>query len=332
MKIYLLICLLALSLFTNAQVKIDSKDLTADQQKALFKSIQIDSSKVLSEYATIACKCIDSISTTNKGVEDFSKEIAVCIDKQVQSFDMIMTISNSLQNGNNKIEISLNNNKKSDRYIITYRLFETWLRDSCTALKNILSSNNVENEHSISKIEAAKIEYQKGNDLFAAENYKAALPYFEKAVKIDPNFVFAWDNIGVCCRRIGEFDKAIYAYKQSLKIDPKGLTPLHNLPVVYEYLKDYDKAIETYKEIEKIYPNDPEAFFGAGRIFVAYKKEYENGLDKMCVAYNLYTKMNSPYRVDAEKVISIIFSELKKQDKEALFYAILKTHNITPFK
>jgi hypothetical protein len=42
--------------------------------------------------------------------------------------------------------------------------------------------------------------------------------------------------------------------------------------------------------------------------------------------------MNSPYRVDAEKVISIIFSELKKQDKEALFYAILKTHNITPSK
>ena len=143
MKIQLLICLIIAALSTNAQVEINSKDLSDEQQKELLKSLKADSSKVLSEYATKACACIVSISTSNKSVEDFSKEIVSCIDKQVNGFDLIMTISNSIQSGNNKIEISFNTNKNSERYIRTYRLFETWLRDSCTALKEKLTSNNV---------------------------------------------------------------------------------------------------------------------------------------------------------------------------------------------
>lgn len=120
MKIQLLICLIIAALSTNAQVEINSKDLSDEQQKELLKSLKADSSKVLSEYATKACACIVSISTSNKSVEDFSKEIVSCIDKQVNGFDLIMTISNSIQSGNNKIEISFNTNKNSERYIRTY--------------------------------------------------------------------------------------------------------------------------------------------------------------------------------------------------------------------
>ncbi len=49
----------------------------------------------------------------------------------------------------------------------------------------------------------------------------------------------------------------------------------------------------------------------------------------MCKAYNLYIKKKSPYRVDAEKIISTIYSEMKKQDKVDKFNEILKVNNIT---
>jgi hypothetical protein len=49
----------------------------------------------------------------------------------------------------------------------------------------------------------------------------------------------------------------------------------------------------------------------------------------MCKAYNLYIKMGSPYRTDAEKIMQLIYSELKKQGKEESFNKILKANNIS---
>jgi hypothetical protein len=48
----------------------------------------------------------------------------------------------------------------------------------------------------------------------------------------------------------------------------------------------------------------------------------------MCKAYNLYIEQKSPYRTDAEKIINIIYSEMKKQGKENRFVEILKENNI----
>ena len=49
----------------------------------------------------------------------------------------------------------------------------------------------------------------------------------------------------------------------------------------------------------------------------------------MCKAYNLYIQQKSPYRADAEKVINIIYYEMKKQGKEEKFNEILKANNIS---
>ncbi len=40
------------------------------------------------------------------------------------------------------------------------------------------------------------------------------------------------------------------------------------------------------------------------------------------------TGKQSPYRTDAEKMISTIYSEMKKENKEAKFYEIMKAYNI----
>jgi tetratricopeptide (TPR) repeat protein len=328
MKYILLFALLLPSFLALAQQKTKESELTDVQQKELFASLKLDSSKLIREFSGNACKCIDSIDIRNKNAEKVAAEISACIDKQVTAFEMLISLSNAMSAGKKEINISLSTDKNSIQYIENYRLLETWLRDSCTSLINAMTSNEDESAKSISKIPAAKEQYQLGIDKLVKDNYKEALPFFEKAVQIDPDFAFAWDNIGVCYRRIGEYQKAIVAYKKSLQIEPKGVTPLHNIPVAYEYLKEYDKALDAYSQVEKIYPNDPEAFFGAGRLLYLYKQDYEKALDAMCKAYNLYTKTNSPYRVDAEKIIGMIFRELKKLHKEDVFDKILAANNI----
>lgn len=42
-------------------------------------------------------------------------------------------------------------------------------------------------------------------------NLKKAIDFFKKAVQIDPDFAFAWDNIGICYRKLGDYDEALNA-------------------------------------------------------------------------------------------------------------------------
>ena len=58
-------------------------------------------------------------------------------------------------------------------------------------------------------------------------------------------------------------------------------------------------------------------------------KEYEKGLDNICKAYNLYIVQKSPYRTDAELLISQLFKEMKNAGKETTFDEILKKNNIS---
>lgn len=153
--------------------------------------------------------------------------------------------------------------------------------------------------------------------------------YFEKAVKEDSEFAFAWDNLGVNYRRLKNYDKAIECYKKSLEIDPKGLMPLQNMALVYQYKKEYNKAIESYGKLAELDKNNPEVFYGIGNVYIVNLQDYEKGLDYMCKAYNLYVYLKSPYRSDAEKLISFVFVEMKKQGKEEKFNQILKNNNIS---
>jgi tetratricopeptide (TPR) repeat protein len=147
-------------------------------------------------------------------------------------------------------------------------------------------------------------------------------------LKIDPKFAFAWDNIGICYRRLENYDKALEAYQNSLKIDPNGTMPLQNIAIVYQYKKQYDKAIAAYEKLGEIDKDNPEIYYGIGNIYATYLLDYEKGLSNMCKAYNLYIKQKSPFRTDAEKLINGIYREMKLQGKEARFAEILKENNI----
>lgn len=312
----------------DAQAKDSAVTLNQEQTRELMQQILPDSLKLLNTSADNACKCIDSIKVTvGKSPDDYSKEIKVCIDKEVGSYEISLLVLSSLKTGNNKLE--LNTNKNSAVYISHYRDIERQLRDSCTALKKVLFTNDKTTSNSVSENKEALREYNKGVKLLKEENYAEAIVFFEKATLLDPAFAFAWDNVGICARRLGDYNKAIEAYKKSMAADPAGITPLQNLPVAYEYLKKYDEAIEAYGNFLRQHPDDPEAYYGIGRVYVLFKNDMEKGLDNMCNAYNLYVKMNSPYRVDAEKMISIVYKEMKKQDKLDVFNRILKAYHIS---
>lgn len=316
-----------------AQNEGEKLNLSKEETANLIKqALKMDTVKLFREYSEKACLCIDSIETDNKTMKQIAAGIGECIDKEVIAYQLVAKIYQSMINPNSDNKIEINTDKETAGYKEHYYNMERWLTDSCQSIKRKIAVSDIVKDNSFSENKKANSLYNEGIDLMKTEEYEPALKKFSKAVEIDPGFVFAWDNLGICYRRTGKFDEAIAAYKKSLELDPKGVTPLHNLPVAYELKKDYDNALKAYQQIGTVYPEDPEALFGCGRIFIFFKEDLPTGLDYMCKAYNEYVKLNSPYRSDAEKTISYVYGKMKAAGKEDDFYKILSKNNLKPNK
>jgi len=319
MKSYLLIAGLFICSFINAQEK------GAENQD-----------KKIKPFGDSACNCIDSINIYNRTKTAITIDIHHCIEKEIMGYQLNnKLLSNAdikqLINSNTpkkQLNISLNTDTSSVEYKEYYYELERYLMQHCTALQNKIAVDEKQNYQSVSSIPMAMKFYNNGLAANEKKDFKKAAEEFEFAVKVDSLFAFAWDNLGLCYRRLGELDKAIYAYKKSIAIDPYGTTPLQNIAIVYQYKKEYQLAIKAYEKLAELDKSNPEVYYGIGNIYVNNLQEYENGLHQLCEAYNLYVQQKSPYRTDAEKIIAQVYSVMKEQNKEKRFREILEEHHI----
>jgi tetratricopeptide (TPR) repeat protein len=204
---------------------------------------------------------------------------------------------------------------------------QAFLFNNCPNVKELLATNDVKSDKSMSKNKKALEYYDKGADFEATGEYEKAIEQYKKAVKEDKNFPFAWDNMGLCYRKIDNFKEAIKCYEQSIKIDPKGSMPRQNLAVAYEYLKDYKMAGVAYEGLIAHDAKNPEGYYGAGRAFY-FDKNYEKGVDYMFKAYKMYGEANSPYIEDAENMLGAMYQDLKEQGKPDIFTKAAQNNGI----
>jgi tetratricopeptide (TPR) repeat protein len=291
--------------------------------------------KLLKELSDNGCKCIDSIKTTNKTKQEISKDINRCINAQAGAYQlgskMLEINLSNLAKKDSKVtvNIDINSNEESNEYKNYYYEIERYLMVNCKSIKRKIAASDLENYFSMSKNPEAIKLYFKGIDQYKKQNYQKAISYFEKALKIDSIFAFAWDNMGICLRKLDKYDEAIYAYNKSLELDPLGLMPLQNIAVAYKYKKEYQKALAAYETLAELDSKNPEVYYGIGLIYAYSLNDLEKGLDNICKAYTYYIAQKSPYRTDAEKLINMIYADMKKQGKETAFDEILKNNNIT---
>lgn len=325
-KFLLIFACISISILAFSQKK--KHKLNEKESQDLLGQI-FNSNSFLDNSGREACGCIDSVSKAETDQSKKLEAISKCIEDQVNAYQLSTKLLATMTGKEKNNSISLSVDKQSQEYKQYYYEIERWLKDSCKELNKVLMTHDEENENSMSKDKDAMDAYNSGLRPLANENYTEAIPFFEKAVSIDPKFAFAWDNLGICFRKTGKYEKAEAAYKQSLAADPKGKTALQNLPVVYLLQKKNDEAIEAYNSILKYYPGDPEVYYGIGLVYLQGKSDMENSLANICKAYSIYIEQKSPYRSDAEKLINMIYTQMKKDGKEESFSRILKENNIT---
>jgi tetratricopeptide (TPR) repeat protein len=101
--------------------------------------------------------------------------------------------------------------------------------------------------------------FSQGTDKWNQQGEAAALPYFERATQIDPNFALAWARLGTVYGNMGETQRADDALRNAYDRRDR-VTEWERYYIVSHYhgfvTGEVDKEMRAYEEWAKAYPHD----------------------------------------------------------------------------
>ncbi|MCM8798686.1 MAG: tetratricopeptide repeat protein [Candidatus Omnitrophica bacterium] len=95
----------------------------------------------------------------------------------------------------------------------------------------------------------------RGMKLLEKGDYNLAIDYFQKSLRVKPNFPEAHYNLGVIFEERYNYEEAIDEYKKAIELNPTFLKARYNLAHLYYYkLSLYEEALKELEELLKISP------------------------------------------------------------------------------
>ena len=115
---------------------------------------------------------------------------------------------------------------------------------------------------------------------------KAAIDKLNEAVKAHPNFMLAFNELGVQYQKVGELDKANEALQSALNISPNSFAPLVNHGIVLVRLKKYAEAEAGLRAALRENDKSAVAHFYLGRA-LAYLGQFDEAEKELNTAITL---------------------------------------------
>jgi len=99
-------------------------------------------------------------------------------------------------------------------------------------------------------------------------NNLGAVPFFKRAIQLDPNFAMAYRGAAVTANNMGQSETSLqYAQKAfDLKDRASEREDLAISSYYYQQTNQIDKALETYERYQKSYPRDQRAWINPGAL------------------------------------------------------------------
>lgn len=107
----------------------------------------------------------------------------------------------------------------------------------------------------------ARKEFGSGAEALKAKNWSEARKHYEKAIEIYPQFVTAYNDLGVTLIKLGEREKARENLNHAIQLDPKYARPCVNLARMDAADNNYVEAEELLKKAIESEPDNAEALF-----------------------------------------------------------------------
>lgn len=143
---------------------------------------------------------------------------------QLAAANLNLTIEKQRQDGADKVAKLLEDNKVEDALSLAVSLLKQ--TPNSAQLYNLLG----------------RIYGEKKGDA------DAAILYLNKAIELDPNFVSAYENLGIAYATKGNFPKAMELMKKALELDPENRHVMNNIASLYGNMGETQKEQEFRKE------------------------------------------------------------------------------------
>ncbi|MCK5760259.1 MAG: hypothetical protein KAH33_03130 [Candidatus Delongbacteria bacterium] len=164
---------------------------------------------------------------------------------------------------------------------------------------------------------------------YRQKKYRSAMNYFEKVLKLDPEFkvvsVSILDKQARCYKELGVNDSAMITYEKLNKLDPSNEIAQKNLE--YKHLKnlDFSKAAELSVQLAKDHPDEPEHWKNAGD-YLFRENDLKKNMNNILKYYRNYFKKKH----DNETIKKVIYlSKIKLTENQSelitkIFESIIK--------
>ncbi len=106
--------------------------------------------------------------------------------------------------------------------------------------------------------------HNKGTALDNLGNYNEAITCYDKVIGINPEDAYAWINKGTALYNLGRYKEAIKCYDGAIRINPEDATVWNNKGVTLNNLGRYNEAIDCYDKAIRINPEFAEAWNNKG--------------------------------------------------------------------
>ena len=135
-----------------------------------------------------------------------------------------------------------------------------------------------------------------------------AIPYYKKALSINPYYRQARNNLGKAYAQMNLYDQAIFEFKEAIRMSPSFEIAYINLGHLYLQRGELDEAIGQFQKALEIKPDYAEAYFQLGSAYsqkgkldqgisafqnaILYNKDYADVYFNMGVVYTYQKKMD----------------------------------------
>ncbi|KAJ8956878.1 hypothetical protein NQ318_014295 [Aromia moschata] len=136
-----------------------------------------------------------------------------------------------------------------------------------------------------------------GNYYSLRSDHAKAVLYFQRALKLNPQFLSAWTLMGHEFMEMKNTNAAIQSYRHAIEINARDYRAWYGLGQTYEILKMPNYCLHYYKQAQQLKPND-------SRMVIALGEAYEK-LDKTENALKCYYKACSLGDVEGTALIKL---------------------------
>jgi tetratricopeptide (TPR) repeat protein len=110
--------------------------------------------------------------------------------------------------------------------------------------------------------------YGRGNTYARLGQYKLAIEYYNKAIRINPNYANAYYIRGIIHLESGQYQKAVQDLSETIRIKPDYISSYYNRGIAYSKTRRYQLAIKDYSEAIRLDSDYADAYNNRGAVYL----------------------------------------------------------------